>query len=117
MTPNLHFRKSMDDKAEGEDEELAEAIAKSSSERERLEAQKADQELLLAEHFKTKVSIADPSVVMGPASTSTPSGISDTGEVSADELERRKAFLRAQRDKLLAMKKEEREKQLQVTII
>ena len=44
---------------------------------------------------------------------STPAAVSlEKQEMDEEELKRRTAFLRAQRDKLLAMKKEEREKQL-----
>ena len=46
----------------------------------------------------------------GGAGVDVPSG--GGGDVDAAELKRRTDFLKAQRDKLLAMKKEERDKQL-----
>ncbi len=46
-----------------EKKELEEALAKSASEEKaRLEHQRDNQQAMLAEHFKTKVSIQDPSV-------------------------------------------------------
>ena len=41
---------------------MEESIANSSEDRQRLLALKDNQQALLAEHFKTKVSISDPSV-------------------------------------------------------
>ena len=45
-----------------EEKKMAEAIVASKSELSRLEQQRNDQQAMLAEHFKTKVSISDPSV-------------------------------------------------------
>ena len=68
---NFHFclcRKSLaEHEAERESldkerQELEEAMAKSEAEHQRLTAQKDSQQALLAEHFKSKVSISDPSV-------------------------------------------------------
>ena len=48
-------------KMDKEKKELEEAVAKSNDDQRRLEAQKQNQQMLLAEHFKNKVSISDPS--------------------------------------------------------
>lgn len=86
------------------------AVAKSLVEIQKLEAQKQSQQQLLAEHFKNTMAITDANFVV-----SKPSGILEetpTEEIDQDELAKRTEFLRSQRDKLLAMKKAEREKQL-----
>ena len=45
-----------------EKKDLEETVAKSSSEQHRLETQRNNQQALLAEHFKNKVSISNPAV-------------------------------------------------------
>eukprot|EP00095_Tigriopus_kingsejongensis_P011265 maker-scaffold526_size146413-snap-gene-0.21 protein:Tk11265 transcript:maker-scaffold526_size146413-snap-gene-0.21-mRNA-1 annotation:"coiled-coil domain-containing protein 104" len=93
---------------------MEEAMANSGQEIKRLEAQRTSQHNLLAEHFKSKVAINDPSVVMrppGPVRSESPDPPAET-TIDEEELQRRTEFLRSQRDKLLAMKKEERERQL-----
>ena len=99
------------DRMDKEKRKLEEAMAKSTDEQRRLETLKANQQDLLAEHFKAKVAISDPTVVLGPTMAPPPPGAS-APEVGEAELRRRTEFLKAQRDKLLAMKKEERDKQL-----
>lgn len=49
--------------------------------------------------------------VLGPAMAAPPPG-ANAPDVDEAELKRRTEFLKAQRDKLLALKREEREKQL-----
>ena len=62
---SISFRKTAAESKSGDKEEkLAEAIAKSNVDRQRLVAQKNDQQAMLAEHFKKKVAISDPSVGM-----------------------------------------------------
>lgn len=93
-----------------EEAELEEVIANSLEEHKRLSAAKQGQEALLAEHFK-KVHITDPTVI-GVSDIQAPEAYQSNEEIDPEELARRTAFLKTQRDKLLALKKAEREKQL-----
>eukprot|EP00090_Calanus_glacialis_P025543 TRINITY_DN3994_c0_g1_i2.p1 TRINITY_DN3994_c0_g1~~TRINITY_DN3994_c0_g1_i2.p1 ORF type:complete len:337 (+),score=97.02 TRINITY_DN3994_c0_g1_i2:42-1013(+) len=93
-----------------EEAELEEVLAHSLDEHKRLTAAKQNQEHLLAEHF-SKVNIADPSG-FGASDIASPVTFTSSEEVDPADLARRTAFLKLQRDKLLAMKRAEREKQL-----
>jgi len=90
---------------------LEQALAVSVVEHRRLAAEKQNQEALLIEHMK-KAHISEKAFGLGgeaPAPVQVPDA---KEEIDPDDLARRTAFLRAQRDKLLAMKKMEREKML-----
>ena len=56
---------------------------------------------------------ADSATVSNKTSTSTSDDKSNSNQINPDELKKRTEFLKAQRDKLLAMKRAEREKQLE----
>ena len=73
-------------------------------------AAKQNQKILLAEHF-SKVNITDPSGLI-VSDIASPVTFTSSEEVDPDDLARRTAFLKLQRDKLLAMRRVEREKQL-----
>lgn len=102
-----------------EKRELEMAMARSMIDQQRLQAQKQTQQDILAEHFKNKVSISDPSLVIGTSGLSSSGGVAmadstvGSGSIDAADLAKRTEFLKGQRDKLLAMKKAEREKQLE----
>jgi len=94
-----------------EDAELEQVLAHSLEEHKRLATEKLTQEHLLAEHFKTVDLSSEPSGA-GVLDFATPLSFPSTEQIDPEELAKRTAFLRSQRDKLLAMKKIEREKQL-----
>jgi len=91
-----------------EDKEMEEALAHSLDEHKRLVAAKQNQELLLANHFKS-INLGEPTAT---SSIAAPVSFTSSEKVDPEELAKRTAFLKAQRDKLLAMKRAEREKQL-----
>ena len=93
-----------------EEAELEEVLAHSRDEHKRLVAAKQNQEILLAEHF-SKVNITDPSGLI-VSDIASPVTFTSSEEVDPDYLARLTAFLKLQRDKLLAMRRVEREKQL-----
>ena len=93
-----------------EEAELEEVLAHSLDEHKRLVAAKQNQEILLAEHF-SKVNITDPSGLI-VSDIASPVTFTSSEEVDPDDLARLTAFLKLQRDKLLAMRRVEREKQL-----
>lgn len=94
-----------------EEAELEQVLAHSLDEHKRLATEKQNQEHLLVEHFK-KVNISESA--LGMSEIAAPVTFTSTEEVDPAELAKRTAFLRGQRDKLLAMKKAEREKQLAI---
>jgi len=94
-----------------EDAELEQVLAHSLDEHKRLAVAKQTQEHLLAEHFK-KVDLSSGSSGVGVSDIASPISFSSSEQIDPEELAKRTAFLRGQRDKLLAMKKIEREKQL-----
>merc|ERR1712110_1057733 len=77
----------------------------------KLVAAKQAQEMLLVEHL-TNLNISTEAKGYLSSEVSTPVAVSTSNEVDEDSLARRTAYLKLQRDKLLAMKKAEREKQL-----
>jgi len=93
-----------------EEAELEEVIAHSLDEHKRLAVAKQNQEVLLSEHL-AKVNIADPS---GNTDVPEPVTFTSSEEVDPEDLAKRTAFLKMQRDKLLLMKKTQREKQLAI---
>jgi len=95
-----------------EEAELEEVLAHSLDEHKRLAAAKQNQEILLGEHF-AKLNITDPSV-LGTSDIASPVTYTSSEEVDPADLARRTAFLKLQRDKLLALKRAEREKQLAI---
>merc|ERR1719397_314469 len=90
-----------------EDAEMEEALAHSLDEHKRLVAAKQNQELLLANHFKS-INLGEPTAT---SSIAAPVSFTSSEKVDPEELAKRTAFLKGQRDKLLAMKRAEREKQ------
>jgi len=91
-----------------EDAEMEQALAHSLDEHKRLVAAKQNQELLLANHFKS-INLGEPTAT---SSIAAPVSFTSSEKVDPAELAKRTAFLKGQRDKLLAMKRAEREKQL-----
>lgn len=92
-----------------EEADLEQVLANSLEEYKRLSNAKHGQEVLMAEHFK-KVHITDPEVI--GTSAAAEEDYKPNDEIDPDELARRTSYLKAQRDKLLELKKMEREKQL-----
>ncbi|XP_023335388.1 cilia- and flagella-associated protein 36 [Eurytemora carolleeae] len=94
-----------------EEAELEKALAGSVDELNRLEAEKKNQEAIFVEHLKN--ANVTNTAALGLGEIASPITLPDpTEEVDPVELEKRTAFLRAQRDKLLELKRVEREKQL-----
>lgn len=93
-----------------EEAELEEVLAHSLDEHKRLIAAKQNQEVLMAEHF-SKVNLGDTSG-LGSSEIASPVTFTSSEEIDPADLAKRTAFLKAQRDKLLSMKRAEREKQL-----
>ena len=86
-----------------ETRDLERTLAETDAERRRLEAERSREQELIRETMKL-------SVAEKPAG-STP--IPPEGKISAEEIAKRQAYLRQQRDKLLAMKRTERSKLLE----
>merc|ERR1712012_538078 len=93
-----------------EQAELEKALATSADEHAKLLAAKQAQEMLLVEHLTNLNISSDPGFLN--AEISAPVAVATSDEIDKDELAKRTAYLKQQRDKLLAMKKAEREKQL-----
>jgi len=93
-----------------EQAELEKALATSADEHAKLLAAKQAQEMLLVEHLTNLNISSDPGFLN--AEISAPVAVASSDEIDKDELAKRTAYLKQQRDKLLAMKKAEREKQL-----
>jgi len=94
-----------------EQADLEKALATSADEHAKLVAAKQAQELLLVEHL-SHINIASDSRGYLSSEVSAPIEVTSPEEVDEESLARRTAYLKQQRDKLLAMKKAEREKQL-----
>jgi len=90
-----------------EEAELEQALAHSLDEHQRLVVARKNQELLLAEHFRN-INLGEQKA----SEIAAPVTFTSTEKVDPEELAKRTAFLKGQRDKLLAMKRAEREKQL-----
>jgi len=99
-----------------EKREMEMAIARSVVDHQRLEIEKKSQEDLMEQQMK-KLSLTSPTPGTDCAAPSNKSSTSDdkgnSNQINPDELKKRTEFLKAQRDKLLAMKRAEREKQLE----
>merc|ERR1712156_38059 len=96
-----------------EEAELEQALAHSLAEHKRLATAKQTQESLRAEHVAKVSSFPSWQFVPGNHDMEEENEKdNESEEVAAEDLERRTNFLKQQRDKLLAMKKAEREKQL-----
>ena len=91
-----------------------EMVKVSMDEQKRLQALKEDQQSKLVEHFKNEVKIQDPTAIEGyvKPEENKQQEPEPKQEIDPDEIRRRSEFLKEQRDKLLKMKKDEREKQL-----
>jgi len=94
-----------------EQADLEKALATSADEHKKLLAAKQTQEKLLVEHL-THLNINTESKGFLHSEISTPVAVTSNDVVDEEELARRTKYLKQQRDKLLAMKKAEREKQL-----
>lgn len=94
-----------------EEAEIEKTLAGSLEEHRRLAAEKQNQEALLIEHFK-RVNITD-TAALGLEEAAEPVTYTPDEEIEPEEVEKRAAFLRSQRDKLLQLKRAEREKQLE----
>merc|ERR1712012_519918 len=94
-----------------EQADLEKALATSADEHKKLLAAKQTQEELLVEHL-THLNINTESKGFLQSEISTPVAVTSNDVVDEEELARRTKYLKQQRDKLLAMKKAEREKQL-----
>merc|ERR1719411_1756436 len=93
-----------------EEAELEKALASSAEEHARLVAAKQSQELMLVEHL-TAINISPGSRDLAKGDVAAPvAPPTNTQEISEEALAKRTAYLKLQRDKLLAMKKAEREK-------
>jgi len=99
-----------------EKREMEMAIARSVVDHQRLETEKKSQEDLMEQQMK-KLSLTSPApdcaAPSNKSSTSTSDDKGNSNQINPDELKKRTEFLKAQRDKLLAMKRAEREKQLE----
>jgi len=97
-----------------EKREMEMAIARSVVDHQRLEIEKKSQEDLMEQQMK-KLSLTTPTPDCAAPSnkSSTSDDKGNSNQINPDELKKRTEFLKAQRDKLLAMKRAEREKQLE----
>ncbi|XP_043235434.1 cilia- and flagella-associated protein 36-like [Amphibalanus amphitrite] len=86
-----------------ETRQLERTLAETDGERRRLEAERSREQQLIQETLKLSVSEQ-------PSAGATP--IPPEAKISAEEVAKRQAYLRQQRDKLLAMKRTERQKLL-----
>jgi len=95
-----------------EQADLEKALATSADEHAKLVAAKQAQEMLLVEHLSNLNISSSNSKGFLSTEVSAPVAVTSSNEIDEDALAKRTAYLKQQRDKLLAMKKAEREKQL-----
>lgn len=111
---SLAEHQAMASEMDKENREMEMAIARSVVDHQRLEIEKKSQEDLMEQQMK-KLSLTSPTpdseAISNKSSTSDDKG--NSIQINPDELKKRTEFLKGQRDKLLAMKRAEREKQLE----
>merc|ERR1712025_164468 len=95
-----------------EQADLEKALATSAGEHAKLVAAKQAQEMLLVEHLSNLNISSTNSKGFLSTDVSAPVEVTSSNEIDEEALAKRTAYLKQQRDKLLAMKKAEREKQL-----
>jgi len=108
---SLAEHQEMSNKMDKERKELEMAIARSMVDQQRLEAQKQTQNDLMENHMM-KLSLKSEDTKSSTITSAADPGINAQYQVDPAELKRRTDFLKSQRDKLLAMKRAERDKQL-----
>ncbi|CAL4073853.1 unnamed protein product [Meganyctiphanes norvegica] len=93
-----------------EAKQLEAALSQSSQEKEKLEQERAHEKELLGKALK--LSISDAPSEDAESEDPAPKPKDTANVIDPEELRRRQEYLKAQRDKLLALKQQEREKQL-----
>ncbi|XP_045609982.1 cilia- and flagella-associated protein 36 [Procambarus clarkii] len=104
---SLEEHQALQEGMDAETRDMERAMAESKEEKERLELERAREKEMLEKALK--LSLSDEP---GEVTPSEPLPPFQSTEVSPEELVKRQNYLKAQRDKLLALKQEEREKQL-----
>nr|XP_053652784.1 cilia- and flagella-associated protein 36-like [Cherax quadricarinatus] len=104
---SLEDHQALQEGLDAETRDLERALVESKEEKERLEQERDREKQMLEEALK--LSLSDTPGEVTPREPLPPF---QSTEVNPEELKKRQEYLKAQRDKLLALKQEEREKQL-----